>query len=196
MISYLRGTVVSKGAGGVVLDVNGVGYELALSANAVADLPAAGRTAQVHTYLQVKDDGMSLFGFSDPAERDLFLKLVGVSGVGPKMALAVLSTMRPVELASAIADGDVKLLSTAPGIGKKTAQRIVLELQGVLKTDAALVTARQGDAAGGAAMADAVEALEGMGFSEDEVAAALKDCDETDVSDVVRHALRNLGGSR
>lgn len=194
MIAYMKGAVASKDTYGVVLEVGGIGYELQMSTTAIAKMPAAGGTAQVFTYLQVKDDGLALFGFSDLAEKDMFQKLIGVSGIGPKMALSALSTMRPAELASAVADGDVKLIATVPGIGKKTAQRIVLELQGVLKTDAAVIAGQQGISGVSAAMRDAVEALSGMGFSDEEITDSLKGCADGDVSEIVRYALKNMGG--
>lgn len=196
MIAYMKGIVASKDTYGIVLEVDGIGYELQMSTNAIAKMPATGGTAQVFTYLQVKDDGLALFGFSDMAEKGMFQKLIGVSGIGPKMALSALSTMCPAELASAVADGDVKLISTVPGIGKKTAQRVVLELQGVLKTDAALIAGQQGMPGFSSSMKDAVEALVGMGFSDGEVSEALKGCTETEVSGIVRYALKNMGGGR
>ena len=193
MIAYLKGDLVYKDGYGIQLEVGGIGYELALSSKALGALPAVGSTVQVWTYMQVKEDGISLFGFASLAEKEMFERLIGVSGIGPKIALAALSTMRPQELASVIAQGDITRIAAVPGIGKKTAQRIVLELQGVLKTDPDLFDGIAADA--GSTRSDASEALVSMGFSAQEVAGALKGCTETDVSAAIRYALKNLGGN-
>lgn len=192
MIAYLKGIVAAVDPYSLVLDVNGVGYELAMSTKALASLPAVGNTVQVSTYMQVKDDGISLFGFMDAQEKAMFTRLVGVSGIGPKMALAALSTYAAGELAAVIAEGDVTMISRVPGIGKKTAQRVVLELQGVLKTESQAVPS----APQGSALADASAALQSMGFSADEVAAAFKGvaADGHDVSALIKLGLKSMGG--
>lgn len=192
MIAYLKGIVAAVDPYSLVLDVNGVGYELAMSTKALASLPTVGNTVQVSTYMQVKDDGISLFGFMDAQEKAMFTRLVGVSGIGPKMALAALSTYAAGELAAIIAEGDVTMISRVPGIGKKTAQRVVLELQGVLKTESqAAPSAPQGSA-----LADASAALQSMGFSADEVAAAFKGvaADGLDASALIKLGLKSMGG--
>ena len=194
MISYLKGIVAQKGSSGMVLEVAGIGYELAMSAKALASMPAVGSAAQVHTYLQVKEDGVALYGFASPSEKELFCRLVGVSGIGAKMAISALSTFSPEDLAAAIAAGDVALIATVPGIGKKTAQRVVLELQGTLQT----APGPFGGGAGAQAptvLADATAALMGMGFSEAEAAVALKGCSAADAGAALRYALKNLGGA-
>ena len=193
MIAYLKGVVAQKGGGGMVLEVAGIGYELAMSAKALASMPAVGSAAQVHTYLQVKEDGVALYGFASPGEKELFCRLTGVSGVGAKMAISALSTFSPEDLAAAIAAGDVALIATVPGIGKKTAQRVVLELQGTLETEPSLSGGAGAQAPG--ALADATAALMGMGFSEAEAAVALKGCPASDAGSALRYALRNLGGA-
>jgi len=174
--------------------VNGVGYELSMSTHALAVLPELGGQAQVWTYLQVKEDGMALFGFADPAEKEMFTRLIGVSGIGPKMAVAALSTFKPAALAAVIADGDIARIATVPGIGKKTAQRVVLELQGVLKSEPTLFSAPE--PAGTSAMKDASEALQSMGLSADEVTAALKGYKGAgeDSAEIIRFALKHMGG--
>lgn len=194
MISYLKGTVAAKNAYGAIIDVGGVGWELSMSTKALASLPDVGEQAQVWTYLQVKDDGMALFGFADLAEKEMFTRLIGVSGIGPKMGVAALSTFKPSELAAIIADGDVVRISTVPGIGKKTAQRVVLELQGILKSEESLFN-QPAQAAPGA-MKDASEALKSMGFAPAEISAALKGYSgsKTNSSDIIRYALKNMGG--
>lgn len=193
MIAYVKGIIARKDGYGVILEANGIGYEMSMSSKALGTLPAVGNTAQVWTYLHVKDDGMSLFGFCDAAEKEMFARLIGVSGIGPKMAISALSTFNPKELASAIAAGDVTRISSVPGIGKKTAQRVVLELQGILKSEAdQFDTTRESTKSG--AMADASAALESMGFTSPEIAAALKGCTSEDVSAIMRYALKQLGG--
>lgn len=193
MIAYVKGIIARKDGYGVILEANGIGYEMSMSSKALGTLPAVGNTAQVWTYLHVKDDGMSLFGFCDVAEKEMFAKLIGVSGIGPKMAISALSTFNPKELASAIAAGDVTRISSVPGIGKKTAQRVVLELQGTLKSEADQF-GTAGESAKSGAMADASAALESMGFTSPEIAAALKGCTSEDVSAIMRYALKQLGG--
>lgn len=193
MIAYVKGIIARKDGYGVILEANGIGYEMSMSSKALGTLPAVGNTAQVWTYLYVKDDGMSLFGFCDAAEKEMFAKLIGVSGIGPKMAISALSTFNPKELASAIAAGDVTRISSVPGIGKKTAQRVVLELQGILKSEADQF-GTAGESAKSGAMADASAALESMGFTSPEIAAALKGCTSEDVSAIMRYALKQLGG--
>lgn len=193
MIAYVKGIIAHKDGYGVILEANGIGYEMSMSSKALGTLPAVGNTAQVWTYLHVKDDGMSLFGFCDASEKEMFVKLIGVSGIGPKMAISALSTFNPKELASAIAAGDVTRISSVPGIGKKTAQRVVLELQGILKSEADGFAAVE-DSTRSGAMADASAALESMGFTSPEIAAALKGCTSEDVSAIMRYALKQLGG--
>lgn len=129
MIAYIRGRVLTTTAETIIVDVGGVGYELYCSGGAFSKA-AAGGTVELYTYLQMKEDGMTLFGFASPKEKELFLKLTSVSGVGPKLGIAVLSALSADDLAAAIATADVKRLSTVKGLGKKTAEKIVLELHG------------------------------------------------------------------
>ena len=128
MIGYIKGNVLYSGEGTVLLETGGVGYEILCSGALFAKLVAGGQ-GEAYTYLQVRDDGVSLFGFVSPEEKNMFLKLISVSGVGPKMGIAVLSSLSVGDLAVAIASSDLKLLSTVKGLGKKTAERIVLELR-------------------------------------------------------------------
>jgi Holliday junction DNA helicase RuvA len=178
-----------------LLEVAGVGYRLAMSTGSLAALPADGDEALVHTYLHVREDELSLFGFENEAEKQAFEQLITVSGVGPKVALATLSALAPDELASAVAAADVALISSVPGIGKKTAQRIILDLADKLGVGELQAENPLG-AGGGAALAEATDALLGMGFSAGEASAALKsfDGDPTDAQALLKHALRRLGG--
>ncbi len=128
MIGYIKGRVLHSDSGVVLLEVNGVGYELVCSGAAFAKLVTDGQ-GEAYTYLQVREDGVSLFGFVSPEEKNMFLKLISVSGVGPKAGISILSSMNLGEIALAIATSDVKALSAAKGLGKKTAERIILELR-------------------------------------------------------------------
>jgi Holliday junction DNA helicase RuvA len=129
MIASIRGEVISRYAGEVVIEAAGVGYKLAVSSETLSSVPAAGEQARLFTHLVMRDDGMYLYGFSTQAERELFLMLIGVQSVGPKVALAVLSGGTPRELLNAIASGDTARFQAVPGIGKRTAERIIVELR-------------------------------------------------------------------
>ena len=129
MIASVRGEVLVRRQGEVVIESGGVGYRLAVSAETLQAVPAAGREATLHAHLIARDDALQLYGFATEAERDLFLMLIGVQNVGPKVALAVLSGGAPRVLLSAIASGDVARFQAVPGIGKRTAERIIVELK-------------------------------------------------------------------
>ena len=128
MLAYIKGRVLSAENGTVILERDGIGFEVICSATAFQTLVLNGE-GEIYTYLAVREDGMSLFGFSNLAEKEMFLKLISVSGVGPKMGMTVLSGMSLKDLAYAIAGSDVKALSSVKGLGKKTAERIILELR-------------------------------------------------------------------
>ena len=129
MISFLVGVIEEKAENSLVLDVNGVGYELAVSSTTLSTLPMAGESVKIFTYMAVREDGVFLFGFSSKEERDVFFKLISVSGVGPKMAITILSGLSLSDLTIAIVKEDSSLLSKIKGLGKKTAERICLELK-------------------------------------------------------------------
>ena len=129
MIASIRGEVISRFAGEVVIEAAGVGYKLAVSSETLSAVPAAGEEGRLFTHLVMRDDAMNLYGFSTQAERELFLMLIGVQSVGPKVALAVLSGGTPRELLNAIASGDTARFQAVPGIGKRTAERIIVELR-------------------------------------------------------------------
>lgn len=195
MIAFLTGRVASKTADHCLLDVGGVGFKLAMSTSALASLPAEGDTVTVHTLLYVREDELSLFGFESVEEKALFENLLTVSGVGPKVALAALSSFSPDAFTEAIAREDATLIASVSGIGKKTAQRIILDLKDKL----GLPDLTGAPAAGGASAdvaAEATQALLGMGFSSAEVAGALKGYDGPagDAQALLKHALRRLGG--
>jgi holliday junction DNA helicase RuvA len=129
VIASVRGEVLSRMGGEVVIEAAGVGYKLAVSSETLAAVPAAGEQARLFTHLVLRDDGINLYGFSTQSERELFLMLIGVQSVGPKVALAVLSGGTPRELLNAIASGDTARFQAVPGIGKRTAERIIVELR-------------------------------------------------------------------
>ncbi len=190
MIGRLRGTLVSLTRHGVVVDVGGVGYDVAMTPEAVADLPAVGEEIVVHTHLSVREDDLSLYGFPASGDRDLFRTLISASGVGPRVAMALLATLRPDALRRAIATEDVDTLSTAPGVGKRSAQKIVLELRPKLAdAEAELVS--------GSGPAQVRQALEQLGYRSDEIADVLDDLDhDAPVADQVKAALKVLGQAR
>ena len=193
MIAFLTGTVAEKGVGHCVIDVGGVGYRVAMSTTSICALPAEGDEVTVLTHMHIRDDEMSLFGFENAAEKELFAKLITVSGVGPKVALAALSSYAPAILAGAIAREDAALVSSVSGIGKKTAQRIILDLKDKLGVPD-LVGVPEGVTVD--AMAEASDALLAMGFSSAEVATAMRGYDgvSEDTQALVKYALKRLGG--
>lgn len=191
MIAHVTGRVAAKSAGSCVLEVGGVGLRLHMSTSALSHLPAAGDEVTVFTHLHVREDELALFGFESIEEQDLFEKLITVSGVGPKVALSALSALAPAALVEAIACEDDTLIATVPGIGKKTAQRLIIELKD--KVGGPGLGARP--AAAGGAGAEATDALVSMGFSTAEVAAALKGYDGPEEAQaLLKHALKRLGG--
>ena len=194
MIALLTGRVHEKRAASVIIDVGGVGYEVAMATGSLAALPAEGDSVTVHTFLQARDDGVSLFGFESAHEKALFELLLGVSGVGPKVALSALSALAPAALSEAIAREDAALIASTPGIGKKTAQRIIIELKDRLDLPD---LAGAPSAVAPDAYAEATDALVGMGFGQAEIAGALTDAagDDLAAEDLVRHALKRLGGA-
>ncbi len=194
MIDRLTGTVVAKDADGVVVDVVGVGFRLETSVHTLRQLPDVGERAALFTHLHVREDALQLFGFSSEEERTLFLMLIGVSKIGPRLAMAALSARRPAELRRAIATGDVALFQSVPGIGRKTAERLILELRervGDLgAADLAAVSGARPSARDGN-LSLAREALLELGLTTAEVEHLLRDANpETPVQELVRKALR------
>ncbi len=202
MIAYLRGRVLTTTAETAILDVNGVGYEAYCSGGAFRRL-TVGEVGELYTYLQVKEDGVTLFGFAEPKEKELFLKLIGVSGVGPKMGIAILASLSAEEFATAVATADVKRLSAVKGLGKKTAEKIVLELHG--KISAAEILDAGGESFGVPVAAptaklapedeEAISALMGLGFTRAESAQAVKkarDSGGKTVEEIIMKALQGV----
>jgi Holliday junction DNA helicase RuvA len=188
VIALVTGEVAVRRGDHVVVAAGGVGYRLAVSAETLRHVPRVGHTATLHSHLIVRDDALQLYGFHSEAERDLFLLLLGVQGVGPKMALAVLSGGPPRELLAAVAAGDVARLQAVPGIGKRTAERIVVELRekvGAAPGDAPITIARGDDP-----RHLARDGLIGLGFSPAEVDQLLDGAPGDTPEDLIAHALK------
>jgi holliday junction DNA helicase RuvA len=190
VIALLQGEVAVRRSDHVVLAAGGVGYRLAVSAETLRHVPRVGEPALLHTHLIVRDDALLLYGFATEEERDLFLLLIGVQSVGPKMALAVLSGGSPRDLLAAVAAGDTARLQAAPGIGKRTAERIVVELRekvGGLTADDPIVIARGDDP-----RLLARDGLVGLGFSAGEAETLLDGAPGDTPEDLIAHALRGV----
>jgi Holliday junction DNA helicase RuvA len=188
MIALVQGEVAVRRADHVVVACGGVGYRLAVSAETLRHVPRVGEEAVLHTHLIVRDDALLLYGFATEEERDLFLLLIGVQSVGPKMALAVLSGGPPRDLLAAVAAGDTARLQAAPGIGKRTAERIIVELRekvGGLTAEEPIVVARSDDP-----RLLAREGLVGLGFSVQEADGLLDGAPGDTPEDLIAHALR------
>lgn len=200
MIAFLKGTLAGKTATTAYIEVNGVGFAVGMSQASLSKLPELGGPVQVHTYLQVREDEMSLYGFLSLEEQALFEQLIGVSGIGPKVALAALSAFpSPQALAAAIAAQDVAAVQRIPGVGRKTASRIILELKGSLDHGLDQLFGADGSpsapaAASGAELAGAREALLSMGFTPAEVDLSLKGAaEDADTEALLKYALKRLG---
>jgi Holliday junction DNA helicase RuvA len=188
VIASVRGEVIVRRPDHVVVECAGVGYRLAVSANTLKAVPRVGEQIQLHSHLVMRDDGMHLFGFASEPERELFLMLVGVQSVGPKVALAVLSGGTPRELLSAIAGGDSARFQAVPGIGKRTAERIIVELRekvaGATSGEDIVVT-RTDDP-----RSLAREGLLGLGFTVQEADGLLDSARGETAEDLIAEALR------
>ena len=194
MFYYLEGTVAELEANLAVIDCGGVGYACATTNATLARLKRGSR-AKLYTYFNVKEDAMDLYGFFSKNELNSFKMLIGISGVGPKAALAILSANTPEQLALAIVSGDEKALMTAPGIGKKIAQRIILELKDKLaKEDLSGIQTGKHIAQSGQKMSEALSALMVLGYSQQEIGGALKniDMENLPLEEIIRQALRKM----
>ena len=195
MISFLRGIVCSKTLQQVLIDVNGIGYAVYMPSRSIGAIGAAGAEATIYTSMQIKDDSISLYGFANEEERTMFEKLITVSGVGPKVAISALSAYSAAELMQIITNGDNALMSKVPGIGKKTAQRIIIDLKGTFESVAIDDNFDiENTASGGASSSDAILALQSLGYSSEEAALAVKGyTGSDDVEQIIRYALKRMG---
>ena len=190
MIALVRGEVAIRRPDHVVVDCGGVGYRLAVSAQTLRHVPPVGKQVTLHAHLIPRDDALNLFGFHSEEERDLFLALIGVQSVGPKVALAVLSGGPPRELISAIATGDAARFQAVPGIGKRTAERIIVELREKVADTASgedIVVRRASD---NEPRALAREGLLGLGFGPQEADELLDEADGETPEDLIAEALK------
>ena len=192
MIGFLNGAVAGSSPDGCYLDVGGVGYKLSCSATTLANLPERGGIVRLWTHTYVREDALALYGFATEAERSMFEALLGVAGVGPKVALQVCSAFSPDAFRRVLATEDIDAISSVPGIGKKTAGRMVLDLKEKLQLPDLEVVGGGRDA-----LAEARSALQNLGYSPGEVRAALSALaprEEDSVADVIKSALRVLAG--
>ncbi|MFL5273744.1 MAG: Holliday junction branch migration protein RuvA [Anaeromyxobacteraceae bacterium] len=199
MIARLTGLVAEKSVDHAILDVNGVGYRVSLSAVALAALPAAGERVSLRTYTHVREDALQLFGFATEEEEQVFAELIAVKNVGPRAAQNILSGIQARDLARAVADGDVARLTKVPGVGKKTAERLCLELKDKLATLARAAAPSKKRAAG--PLEQLEQALLGLGFKPQQAEAAIASLRERDgvddgtpLDDLLREALKLLRG--
>lgn len=200
MISYIRGELVALEEDRIIVDVGGVGYGIYMSGQAMGMLPRTGSQVKIHTYLNVKEDAMKLYGFLTRDDLEVFKLVIGVSGIGPKGGLGILSSLTPDELRFAVMAKDVKAISAAPGIGKKTAEKLILELKDKLNIEDVLN--HQTEGAGAPAvqetqglLSDAVQALVALGYGNTEALRAAKQVEigeSTTVEDVLKGALKFL----
>ena len=198
MYYYVNGTVAEIDAGLAVIDCGGVGYACATTNYTLSQLKK-GAQAKLYTYLNVREDAMELFGFADQSELRSFKLLIGVSGVGPRAALSILSAVTPQQLALAVVTEDEKALTAANGIGKKTAQRVILELKDKLAGEEAFASGAKGGVSVTAAVphskkSEAQAALAVLGYGSAEINAALKDIDvdALTLEDIIRQALKRM----
>jgi Holliday junction DNA helicase RuvA len=197
MIGRITGTLIEKNPPSITVDVHGLGYEVDVPMSTFYNLPATGEKVSLHTHLIVREDGHYLYGFATPDERAAFRQLLKISGIGARTALAVLSGMSVTELAQAVTLQEAGRLTKVPGIGKKTAERLLLELRDRLpKTLATGGTRIGGGERENDAASDIMNALLALGYNEREALSAMKGlAPDTSVSDGIRHALRVLSKS-
>jgi len=190
MYAYIKGTIEEISEGVIVIENNGIGYTVNVSNNCLVKSGRIGQAVKLHTYLNVREDEMSLYGFYSEEEKSMFLRLINVSGIGPKLALSVLSGIDISNLAKVIMAGDIKTLSSIKGVGKKTAERIVLELRGTIEDTSVSVPViiEQNN------INDAVMALVNLGIGRQEAYNAVMKASEStdDTSKLVAAALRSL----
>lgn len=202
MIAYVHGIVEDISIDNVVVDVHGIGYNIKISTDTAQRLPAEGETVRLYTYTCVREDAFQLYGFLTKSELDIFKQCITVNGIGPKGALAILSAMDVDSFRYAIMNGDAKAISKAPGIGAKTAERLILELKGKITIDDVLIQREITETAMGNAFAvdtpqkkEAVEALVSLGYGQTESIKAVNsipDIESMDSSAVLKAALKKM----
>ena len=197
MISYIKGNLEAKNLDNVVIDVGGIGYKIFMSINLIERIGEIGTIVKVHTYMRVREDDISLYGFCTNEELRMFEQLIGVSGVGAKSALTILSNISPSSFALAIISGDVNTLKSLPGIGAKSAQRMILELKDKMKTQDAIQTEIMPTKTivTNDKVRDAVEALQVLGYARKDIDLAISNIDTKDLSveEIIKQGLKYLG---
>ena len=195
MISFLIGTIEDKQENSLLLDVGGVGFEMSISSNTFSALPMIGESVKVLTYMSVREDDISLFGFSSKEEKDLFIKLISVSGIGPKVAISILSGLTLNALSIAIANKDVKMLSKIKGLGAKTAERICVELKDKVSAFP-LIDGNQADDYDESAVQMATDTLIALGISKSEayMLARSNAGDNASAEEIIAKSLRGYRG--
>ncbi len=195
MIYSLNGKITEKLSDRAVIECAGVGFEVQMTRNGLSQLPAEGNNAIVYIHMIVREDSVELFGFCSNEEKDSFKTLLGISGIGPKAAAAVLSEFTPGELASAVATGDTAMITRAQGIGPKAAQRIVLELKDKLKNIPAVTVKQPSLQPGNAAKTiEAIDALMALGYTQYEAKRAVSSMNVSDISveEIIKKALKEM----
>ena len=204
MISYIKGPLTEIRGDMIVIEAGPVGLEVRVPLSLLDELPKVGEEVKIYTYFQVREDSMSLYGFLSRQDREMFQQLLGVNGVGPKGALGILSALRPDDLRLAILSGDAKAISRAPGIGVKTAQRVILDLKDkVSANDILSSVAEDGESSGdiswqgsgGDAVKEAIQALVALGYTNAEAARAVRRTEVTDTmtaEEILKASLRYL----
>ena len=201
MYSYIKGELAEINTDHIVIDVNGIGYMIYISSQALDYLPAIGETINVHTYLYMREDAMILYGFLTKDELEIFKLLITVSGIGPKGGLAILSTLSADDLRFAVLSGDSKAIAKAPGVGSKTAQRVIIDLKDKLSLEDAFEKKLEHEnekiniASNSQVKNDAVMALNALGYSSSESLKAVSKVEiteEMDVEDVLKAALKHM----
>jgi Holliday junction DNA helicase RuvA len=194
VIAYLKGSVAAHDAQQAIIEVGGIGYAVGMSARSLSHLPERGETITVFTHMYVREDELSLYGFLSQAEKDLFEHLITVSGIGPKVALAALSTLTPDQIVNAIESDDSATIARIPGVGKKTAQRLILELKSALADVVTSTASATSPSEMSGAYGEVTAALLGMGFTAAETEVALRGVSKgASESDMLRYALQRLG---
>ncbi len=204
MIAFIKGTVAAAAADRVIIENQGIGYSVFVPATVIEQIPPVGESVKLYTYMHVREDLLQLYGFLTHEDMEIFQMLLSVSGIGPKGALAILSTISPDDLRFAVLAGDSKTISRAPGIGGKTAQRLIIELKDKIQIEdtwelaAKRENVRTGKAeyAGSPVRQDAIEALTALGYGAAEAAKAVKAVEITpdmETETVLKEALRHIG---
>ena len=199
MIGRIAGTIILSQPPQLMIDCNGVGYEIEAPLSVFFDLPPVGKPVVLFTHLTIRDDAHLLFGFKSIAQRTMFRELIKVSGVGPKVAIGVLSGLSIEEFAACIADSDVAMLTRLPGIGKKTAERMIVEMKDRLQKlpiETGSPDAASGaGVSGGSSQSQAIAALEALGFKNTEARKMVKSASGDSVEEIIREALKAVSGS-